>query len=402
MSDVKFSVVIPYKDRLPNMSLALEALSRQSLATDDFEVVVGAMENSVQFAELCRGFEERLNIVSVTSAKEWQVGMARNMAMRMASGRVIVLLDADMVLPTQFLERLWEEHYSSGANQCVVGQMIDYTNNDADVESPDALPFAFYEDRLAELQNAGAGDSDLRMQFDHVIPWAYAWTALIALPREAVERADLRFDLNFKGYGVEDLEWAYRVSDAGIPIVMSRSAFGIHLPHRRNLAANKHTESLNYRYFVKKWPSIEVELAARFGDFEANKTIGALRQELDLILEPGGSMVCMSVSEHGRRILYLGAQVAVDGTVAGPPQSVHGGYEETYPLIGLSLPFADASFDEAVVLAPVDRLSEGYREAVYSEARRVSRRNNTTEPGFAAHDSSLHPNQFDRQESNAS
>lgn len=237
------------------------------------------------------------------------------MAMRMSSGQIIVLLDADMVLPDDFLVRLWNEHYSKGNNQCVVGQMIDYSNNDADVTVVDDLPYSHYKEQLERLEAEGHGESDPRLQFDHVIPWAYAWTALIALPRENVERYELTFDLNFWGYGVEDLEWAHRISAAGIPIVMSHGAFGIHLPHNRSLAANKQTEAINYRYFLEKWPSIEVELAACFGDFEANQLIKPLRQELDRVLEAGKSFASVFAARGEIRTLYLGALISLMGAL---------------------------------------------------------------------------------------
>ncbi|MBT2533973.1 glycosyltransferase family 2 protein [Arthrobacter sp. ISL-48] len=389
MGAMKFSIVIPYKDRLANMSLALESLSHQTLPTDEFEVVVGVMENSPQYAQLCRKFENRLNIVSVVSAKKWQLGLARNMAMRLSSGQIIVLLDADMVLPDEFLVRLWNEHYSNGENQCVVGQMIDYSNNDTDVTVVDHHPYNHYKDRLEAVQAKGPGESDLRLQFDHIIPWAYAWTALIALPRESVERHELTFDLNFWGYGVEDLEWAHRISAAGIPIVMSRSAFGIHLPHVRSLADNKKAEAVNYRYFVKKWPSIEVELAACFGDFEANQLINPLRQELDQLLETGKSFASVCATRGEVRSLYLGALISADGSLEGLPEAEPNETREAYPLIGLALPFGDKSFHDVITLAPVRGLSHNYRKAVQSEAIRVCEKTNATELNFAAHTHSL-------------
>ena len=59
---VKLSVCIPYKARLDNLGIALEALARQTMSAADFEVIIGAMEYSSELIELCARFSDRLNL----------------------------------------------------------------------------------------------------------------------------------------------------------------------------------------------------------------------------------------------------------------------------------------------------------------------------------------------------
>ena len=42
----KLSVCIPYKARLDNLKIALEALAQQTMHARDFEVMIGVMEHS--------------------------------------------------------------------------------------------------------------------------------------------------------------------------------------------------------------------------------------------------------------------------------------------------------------------------------------------------------------------
>ena len=74
--------------------------------------------------------------------------------------------------------------------------------------------------------------ADPRFRVEHNIPWAFAWTGLIALPAAAVAADQLYFDESFRGWGNDDLEWGYRVCASGIPIVLRPDVYGLHLPHR--------------------------------------------------------------------------------------------------------------------------------------------------------------------------
>jgi hypothetical protein len=346
------------------------------LDREDFEVVIGAMEHSPELTGLCRDLSGRLDIVSVACAHEWQVGQARNLALQVARGTVVVLLDVDMVVPRHLLDNLWQAHFAGGGQVCVVGQMLDYDNNSSDVEVPEPKPYGHYEDLFETLARQGPGRADMRLRTAHVIPWAFAWTALLALPLAAVREHDLLFDLEFRGYGVEDLEWAYRVSRAGIPITVAEDVYGIHLPHARNVAANRGTEQANYRYFLSKWPSIEVELAATFGDYEANRRVVGLKRELCEAFGPAG----------GGPLVARGRCRGVDTVVVGGSQARDGGLElpaarmfdeqespSLLPLLGMALPFTSQSVQRCVVLPTVRTLSSEYRDAVLAEARRVSR-----------------------------
>ena len=365
MSERRISVVIPYRNRAENLRLALSALAEQTLPAAEFEVILGVLDDSGEHAAVCRDFAGRLDIVTVSSSRPWQVGLARNLALRQATGEIVVLMDVDMALPPRCLEDLWTRHFGYGQRICVVGQMIDYDNNTGDVTEVGVLPYEHYRKLLADLQVTGTGGQDPRMTAEHVIPWSFAWTALIALPRTLAAE----FDLNFHGYGVEDLEWAYRVARAGTPIVMGRDFFGVHLPHVRDVAANKRTEAPNYRYFLRRWPGMDVELACAFGDFEANERYTGLCRAVEAATGvPGGTLTVVHGMVGDQRELVVGVPAATTGVLPATATGV-----ETLPLAGLALPFEDASVDRCRVLGPVTALPEVYRERILAEVRRVSR-----------------------------
>ncbi|MEU4620065.1 glycosyltransferase [Actinoplanes sp. NPDC023801] len=368
MSDKAISVVIPYRDRAANLRLALAALADQTLPADRFEVIVGVLDEGTEHLEVFREFAGRLDVVAVSSGRPWQVGFARNLALRQATGEVVVLMDVDMVLPSRCLEDLHDRHFGYGQRICVVGQMIDYDNNTGDVTAVDVQPYEHYRKVLDDLQVTGTGDQDPRMSASHVIPWSFAWTALIALPRDLLTERQLWFDLGFHGYGVEDLEWAYRVSATGTPIVMGRDFFGVHLPHVRDVAANRRTEAPNYRYFLRRWPGPDVELACAFGDFEANALYPDYRRALrDAATVSGGALTVVHGKVDGRTEVAVGVPAGTTGSLPATATGV-----EVLPIAGLALPFADGSVDRCHVLGPVTTLPERYRDRILAEVRRVS------------------------------
>lgn len=372
---IKLSVAVPYKQRLENLKIVLEGLASQTMPASDFEVVIGAMEYCGDYVDACRSFTDRLDIVSVLSARPFEIPHARNLAMRQARGQVIVQMDADTLLPPTALQRLWDRNFAYGQNVCVVGQVLGYGNNqDGDVEHVEALPYSHYRQVIEELESCAREPKDPRFLVDHVIPWAFAWTGLIAVPAATVRRHDLYFDEDFHGWGADDLDWGFRICASGTPIVLRPDVFALHLPHERNAAANGLTERVNYRRILRKWPQPDVELANAFGDFDANSLYLRYTEELAGVRGDGAQLGTVHGRVNGREVVVMGVPLDASGQ---PGDNVtvfdHGCAIEALPLAGLALPFDDNAFDECRVLAPLSRFSAPFWNAVCAEAKRVAK-----------------------------
>jgi glycosyltransferase involved in cell wall biosynthesis len=373
---VKLSLSIPYRQRLHNIKLAFEGLANQSMDKSEFEVIVSAMEYSEEYVIACRAFTDRLNIVSVVSSYDFEIPRARNMAMRQAIGDVIVQMDADTFLPPDALRTLYDRHFSFGQNACVVGQVVGYgNNNDGDVTATQDLPYEHYLAVLDGMTKAPDWPADPRFQVAHVIPWAFGWTGLIALPADTVRTHQLFFDENFHGWGVDDLEWSYRVCASGIPIVLSPDVYALHLPHLRDSAANRVTEAANYRRFLRKWPRYDVELAHAFGDVAANSLFLEYQRELRTVAGDG-ALGTVRGRIDGGDVVVLG--VLFDASHRIVDRGVLGLFDdrtdvERLPVAGLALPYDELSADECRVLPRINTFSPRYRDAVFAEAARVGK-----------------------------
>ena len=211
-----------------------------------------------------------------------------------------------------------------------------------------------------------------------MIPWAFGWTGLIALPLATVRKHDLFFDEDFRGWGVDDLEWSYRICASGTPIVLRPDVCALHLPHPRDMAANRRTEARNFRRLLRKWPGPDVELATAFGDFDANGLYLGFMQELRLAAGGSGhSLATLRGRCRGREILVAGAVLDAQRHLVEAELLTRfddRNEVEVLPLVGLALPYADENVDECRLLPSLARFSAKYAEAIRAELGRVSRK----------------------------
>ena len=72
-------------------------------------------------------------------------------------------------------------------------------------------------------------DADVRFQQDAYVstnPWRY-WAANVSVPREVWDRVG-PYDADYRAYGWEDVDWGYRLHEAGYPVRLVRE---LEIPH---------------------------------------------------------------------------------------------------------------------------------------------------------------------------
>lgn len=376
--DLKVSIVIPYKQRLDTLKVVFAALADQTMDMAQFQVIVGVMEYSPEYLKLCRRFTDKLNVISVLTTEEWNVSRARNLALAHVSGRVTLIMDADIAVPATFLDDLYDRYFAAGREVCVIGQPVNYGSRLA-LDKPEVRPYSHYRQRLADLATARGLRKDPRWQPETLpLIWSAVWTGLVALPTGSVRRHSLLFDEGFRGWGVEDQEWGYRIAAAGIPIVRGTDVYGLHLPHVRDNAANDVASLRNLRHFLRKWPELGVELVVALKWSGANPVYHEVSRNLDEVVAAAGHHLGVARGRiNGVDTLLIGAPVE-GGPVSGDSNPGDhfddGAPEEALPLIGFALPYPDRSIDACRVLPPILALSPPYREAVLREAHRVCTR----------------------------
>jgi len=370
----RVSVAIPYFRRLRNLRLALSALAEQDLPRADFEVVVGSLEHCGDLALLLKEFAARLDVRCVTADEPWNVARARNLALQAVEGEIVQLLDADMLLPRSYLRRL-AERFEADGSQVAVGQMLNY---DEGRDEPDYAKheFEYYRERFLAGEDRSALPPDVRWTIQQPLPWALCWTASVALPRRELERHGLYFDTRFKGWGVEDTEWGFRLSEARLAITFADELWGLHLPHPRDVARNHRDEACNFDRFLRKWPRFEVEIVAAFGDVNGNRRYRDLQGEAQRLRGAHAQLGVLEYPADEGSAIAIGAVRDADGRLANPeldPRLAARDDWKMLPILGYRLPYDTGAIVRAQVLPTVRRASVPSQELVLREAQRVSR-----------------------------
>lgn len=372
----RLSVVVPYYRRIANMRRMLDALVEQDIPKDEFEVVIGCMEYSTELVQSIASLSGRLHVRCVMDGEPWNVARARNIALRQTEAEVVLLVDADMLLPATFLSRLYSNYFARGQQNAVVGQMLNYDEG-ADVAADDPDAYADYGSHQLRTDSRLGLGHDVRWTIEREIPWALCWTAVVAFPRCALDEYALYFDTDFQGWGVEDTEWAYRLHLAGIPIVFADDLWAIHLPHPRDVARNHQDEARNFRRFIAKWPNKDTEMVASFGDVGSNRQFRSIRERTSQMSGSGTELCLIEFRASGELMLAIGVEcVRGDGQILDSGAAglwAGADHVRMLPLFGFTLPYETGALARSYLLPAVRTAPQELRARILAEARRASR-----------------------------
>lgn len=131
---VTVSVVIPAFNEEHHLPRCLDALRRQTLGRDRFEVILvdnGSTDATVAVAEAAAALSAGPPL-RVVSRERCSISAVRNYGAELAQGRVLAFLDADCIPPPGWLEAalamqpvagIWGAHYRVPANATWVGRV---------------------------------------------------------------------------------------------------------------------------------------------------------------------------------------------------------------------------------------------------------------------------------------
>jgi GT2 family glycosyltransferase len=208
VTSLPISVVIPTYGRRDSIVRALNALARQDLRPDEFEVVVSVDGLDDATADALESFRAPFELRVLTGPHGGRAG-ACNRAIDSAAGEVILILDDDMEPAPDCLRRHLS-HHASAERLCVMGAApIRVDSGAASTTRYMAWKFGRHLAKLAEpghefaLRDFYSGNTSLR--------------------RDALLEAG-RFDEAYTMYGNEDLELSLRLRAAGVRLVYDGDA----------------------------------------------------------------------------------------------------------------------------------------------------------------------------------
>ncbi|MEU7585791.1 glycosyltransferase [Micromonospora sp. NPDC049230] len=263
------SVVIPTYNRMDLLRRTLDALTRQDIGTDAFEVLVVDDGSSDDTEAMVASFRDRLDVRYFFQPDEgFRVAAARNIGIAEARGDVLVFLDSGVLAHSGCLRAHLRSH-AAEQPAAVIGYVycFNYANEDAG-DMQETLDFDDVDGTIGLLRREGRW-LDIREDFytrvddrlrDLPAPWLMYWTCNVSARTRQV-RAVGAFDEEFRTWGSEDIDLAYRLHQDGAVFLIDRDAGALHHPHPK-LGLDRAMAMRNRYYIADKYDTPITRLLA--------------------------------------------------------------------------------------------------------------------------------------------
>jgi glycosyltransferase involved in cell wall biosynthesis len=196
------SVVIPTRQRREALRRALTSLALQTVSSDSYEVIVSIDGSTDNTREMLEAFAAPYRL-RVADGRRHGRAAACNAGLELARGEVVIVLDDDMEVVPEFIER-HRRHHPPGSRLCVLGAVPVQLRED----SPRAARYVAtkFSAHLANIARPG-----------HVFMPRDFYSGNASL-RANVLREVGSFDNSFAVYGNEDVELSLRLRAAGVSV----------------------------------------------------------------------------------------------------------------------------------------------------------------------------------------
>ncbi len=209
-----FSVIIPTYNRAAVLEKCLSALCNQNFAADMFEVIVCDDGSSDTTTELIKKIEVPYRLIYLRQENKGPAA-ARNMGIRKSTGKYLLILNDDAILNFDALKIHYDMQVKHlGEKISVLGAfnlLPEYTRS----------LLGYFVNTTDSLFNYPKMISGLLYNYEHF------YTCNISILKAAAVSADL-FNETFNGPAAEDIEFGYRLEQAGYRVLYEDSCIAWH------------------------------------------------------------------------------------------------------------------------------------------------------------------------------
>jgi len=240
------SVLLCSYNRADTLKRCLEALEKQTLSRDRFEVICVNDGSTDHTSEVMKAALKRLPGSYHEHAKNQGLAAARNTAIRAARGRLVVFINDDTFPEPDFLEQHIQAHKAHPNEQTAIFGHIGFAREHAERILSQVL---HQHNMLFPLVGTR---EEVPYDFNYFV------TANLSVARQAFVSENIWFDETFRRYGCEDIEVGYRLWKRGYRVYYCPQAKVIH-DHRLTVHDYQRRtvdNSSNLVQFVDKHPEL--------------------------------------------------------------------------------------------------------------------------------------------------
>jgi len=221
---MKLSVIIPSYNRLDNLDLCLEKLSRQTLGRENFEIIIIDDGSDNYEEKIIVSLFDKFNLSGKYFRQEKEgPAAARNRGVKLASGEIILFTGDDMMATENFLQIHYNFHCKYSAdNFAMLGRV--------------AWPLEWeITDFMKWLDTTGFQFDFASLKAGEETDFKHFYTSNISLKKEFLVDNGL-FNEDFPYAAFEDTELGYRLWKRGLKLIYQPESLVYHY-HRLDLGS---------------------------------------------------------------------------------------------------------------------------------------------------------------------
>jgi len=396
------SVCIPVRNGERQLGHTLSnLLIHSTYPRECWEVVLADHGSTDATPSIITGFQKRFPQVRSVRVPVSGTSRAhvRNRTICESRGELLVFIDHDVLVPEGFL---WDHvaAHERFPSSIVAGAIFNITKT----SDPDR-PIELELDHVSASYTALCANrrlSDDRLQSRHIpkdeevidlrsvpAPFRFFWGGNLSAYRSDIDACGL-FDETYRGWGMEDEDFAQQFRVGGRGMAFSRTAWGLHLPGAADAWSRLSEWWVNFDTFFRKFPTREIESyslhTAGLIPLGMGRLDGLLLSIKSIDIRPA----VQRAAEHlgapvGRRLCHfvvtaeMASMLQLTDALSpfGPPTETarHDGRTHWWPLFGFKTPFADKEIEELVLMGDMLAWLDRYTlTLVLTEAARVAQR----------------------------
>lgn len=226
------SVIMPTCNKATYLDLTLATLERQVFPSDLWELVVIDDASADTTPQVLKFYEERgrLPLVHRRCPKNRGRAGARNDALELARGQVVIFLDDDRLTGLDFLLQHTLRHRGDpGVVHGNTNQRI-HTHQHPPITRDEVTRRKRLQPRVSLYMDSVTYRETAEAFGRRGLGWVFLTAGNSSVPRERV-RAIGGFDEEFRGWGFEDNDLALRLQESGLPLRFEPQAYTVHQVH---------------------------------------------------------------------------------------------------------------------------------------------------------------------------